>query len=59
MRNGFSEGAHLATRQFVVGRVVLNVLMVPLLYVWPEGVQRGLMRMNVVSAFTVTCIMIH
>jgi NCS1 family nucleobase:cation symporter-1 len=48
----------MTTRQFV-GWVIFNLLMVPLLYVRPEGAQRILLWMTVVSAVTMTCIMVY
>lgn len=58
LENGFGEGANMTTRQFV-GWIVFNVCMIPLLYVRPEGIQRILLWMNVVSAVTMGCIMIY
>lgn len=58
MPNHFGADANMTTRQFV-GWVLFNVLLIPLLYVRPERIQRILIWMNIISATTMTCIMIY
>lgn len=57
MKNHFPASANLDTRQFI-GWVLFNVLMVPILYVRPEGMKHVVLWMNVVSAITLICMMI-
>jgi len=57
MGNHFPESSHLTTKQFI-GWVVFNILLIPILYIRPEKIQRTLMVFNAISAATLVSIMI-
>lgn len=57
MTNHFPASANLDTKQFI-GWVLFNIMMIPILYVRPEGMKNVVLWMNVVSAITLICIMI-
>ncbi|KAK0883412.1 hypothetical protein LTR87_002688 [Friedmanniomyces endolithicus] len=55
--NHFPASANMNTKQFV-GWVVFNLLVMPILYVRPEGMKHIVLWMNVTSAVTLLCMMI-
>ena len=57
MPNHFPASAKMDTKQFI-GWILFNVLMIPILYVRPEGMKHIVLWMNIVSAITLMCIMI-
>ncbi|KAK3071663.1 hypothetical protein LTR53_008236 [Teratosphaeriaceae sp. CCFEE 6253] len=57
MDNHFPASAKMDTKQFI-GWVLFNLLMIPILYIRPEGMKHVVLWMNVVSAITLVCMMI-
>lgn len=57
MKNHFPASAHMDTKQFV-GWVLFNVLMIPVIYVKPEKINKVVLYMNIVSVITLISIMI-
>ncbi|KAK1995313.1 NCS1 nucleoside transporter, partial [Colletotrichum falcatum] len=55
--NAFPESSHLTSKGFI-GWVVYNILLVPILYIRPERIQKLLLAFNVISSATLVAIMI-
>ncbi|KAK2055683.1 NCS1 nucleoside transporter [Colletotrichum caudatum] len=57
MGNVFPESSHLTSKGFV-GWILYNVLLIPILYIRPERIQKVLLAFNVISSVTLVAIMI-
>ncbi|KAK2012494.1 NCS1 nucleoside transporter [Colletotrichum eremochloae] len=55
--NVFPESSHLTSKGFI-GWVIYNVLLIPILYIRPERIQKLLLAFNVISSVTLVSIMI-
>ncbi|KAK2042610.1 NCS1 nucleoside transporter [Colletotrichum somersetense] len=57
MGNVFPESSHLTSKGFV-GWILYNILLIPILYIRPERIQKVLLAFNVISSVTLVAIMI-
>ncbi|KAK2035438.1 NCS1 nucleoside transporter [Colletotrichum zoysiae] len=57
MGNVFPESSHLTSKGFV-GWILYNILLIPILYIRPERIQKVLLAFNVISSATLVAIMI-
>ncbi|OBR16336.1 NCS1 nucleoside transporter [Colletotrichum higginsianum IMI 349063] len=55
--NVFPESSHLTTKNFI-GWIIFNILLIPILYIRPERIQKLLLAFNIVSSVTLLSIMI-
>ncbi|KAE9582174.1 Transporter aclS [Colletotrichum fructicola] len=55
--NVFPENSHLTTKDFI-GWIIFNVLLIPILYIRPERIQKVLLAFNIISSVTLVSIMI-
>ncbi|KZL78670.1 NCS1 nucleoside transporter [Colletotrichum tofieldiae] len=55
--NVFPDSSHLTTKDFI-GWIIFNVLLIPILYIRPERIQKLLLLFNIISSITLVSIMI-
>ncbi|TEA10721.1 Transporter aclS [Colletotrichum sidae] len=55
--NVFPASSHLTTKDFI-GWIVFNMLLIPILYIRPERIQKLLLAFNVISSATLVSLMI-
>ncbi|KAI8165054.1 Transporter acIS [Colletotrichum sp. SAR 10_70] len=55
--NVFPENSHLTTKDFI-GWIIFNILLIPILYIRPERIQKVLLAFNIISSVTLVSIMI-